>query len=63
MDKIEQICSKFGGKEAVAALLGLTKAAPYHWREYIPAKHHKSLVDAARERGIDLDYPDFHGEQ
>lgn len=70
MEPANEIIKKFGGVGAVASITGVTADAVYRWPYpkkrggcdgWIPAKHHTALVEAARKRGIKLEYSDFHG--
>jgi hypothetical protein len=59
MTSIDKICEKFGGKPTVAAILGLTKGAPYQWRGYIPTKYHLKLIEEGRQRQINISHAEL----
>lgn len=61
MANAKDIITKCGGAQAVADMLGLNFSAVYRWvyRGFIPARRQSDLLNAARERGIDLTPDDF----
>lgn len=68
MSVASDIIAKFGGVQKVADLTGLSATQIHRWtyeRErggtggLVPTKHQQPLLDAARERGIDLSEADF----
>lgn len=74
MDKspADIVIEKFGGHRVVAEILDLDLSRVYRWTYApenggtggtIPQKHQIPLMDAARERGIDLSPADFFPAQ
>lgn len=68
MEPAQSIIQKLGGEGAVAAITGTASTAPYRWQYprnkggtdgLIPQKHHRTLLDYARENGIALSAVDF----
>lgn len=68
MEPAKSIIEKLGGHRAVADLTGTALTAPYRWTHpvekggtggTIPQKHHRTLLEHARERGIPLTAEDF----
>lgn len=57
----EQIISKFGGLTGTAKAIGYPVSTVQGWGErgLIPLKHVPKLLEAARERNIDLTANDF----
>ena len=49
----QEIILQFGGRSALAKILGTTKNAVSNWyRSGIPAKHHRRVIQAAEDLGI-----------
>lgn len=68
MEPARTIVRKLGGPAKVAELTGAASTAPYRWqypREkggtggVIPQRHHRKLLDYARENRIELKAEDF----
>jgi hypothetical protein len=68
----QAVIQKFGGPSAVAELLGIHRTRVSNWQRpqssggtggLIPAKHQQRLLDAARERGLDLKAEHFFEPQ
>ena len=64
----ERIIKKCGGAKEVAKLAGVDLSRVHRWTYpkarggtdgRIPSKHHQSLLNRARERGIELSPSDF----
>ncbi len=64
--------SDFTGPEIVSGITGTRLTAPYRWMQsvqkggtggLIPQRHHATLIDAARERGLPLRYEHFAADQ
>ena len=62
------VIEKCGGPRVVAEMAGVDITVVYRWRfpperngtgGIIPARHHQTILDAARARGIDLKPSDF----
>lgn len=63
-----RIIGKFGGVGAVASVVGLNRSTVHRWTYpkeiggtdgLVPAQHQQTLINAARERGINLTPNDF----
>lgn len=61
MNAAENVIAKFGGQTALARLIGKKQGTVYHWSKVglIPSKWHKTILDIARENGIDLSTGDL----
>lgn len=68
MEPATTIILRLGGEDAVSRITGTASTAPYRWqysREkggtggIIPQRHHRTLLDYARENSIDLKAEDF----
>ena len=61
MSTIDGIIAKFGGEEALAALIGRNVSIVRYWKKIgtIPAKWHAILLELAQEQGIQLAPADF----
>jgi hypothetical protein len=68
MEPANTIISKLGGVEVVKSITGVHRTRVSNWKRpkesggtggTIPAKHIPKLLNAARERGIELDLADF----
>lgn len=67
-----RVIAKMGGAVAVADILGLDQSAVHRWTYprgprrgrggIVPARHQQPLLEAAREKGIDLRPEDFFDE-
>jgi hypothetical protein len=66
-----QIIEKLGGEPAVASATGTSYTAPYRWQHgtdkggtggKIPAKHIPTLLEYAKENGVELSASDFFAE-
>ena len=55
----DNIVNRMGGASAVAEICGITQGAVSQWRKYIPTKYVGILLDAAKQRKIDLDVNEF----
>lgn len=70
MNPAREIIDKFGGSGVVASITGVTPQRVLAWTYKnrpgtggkIPWKHHRALIEAAQERGIDLSLRDFYKE-
>lgn len=69
MEPALHIIAMFGGAEAVAEITGVTNDAVYRWTYprdkrgsdgFIPAKHHMTLVDAAKKKKLPLRLESFY---
>jgi hypothetical protein len=50
---VDEILIALGGRNAVGQALGVSRSAPYNWRQDgIPARHWHVLVQMAAKRGI-----------
>ena len=68
MEPARTIITKLGGEAAVAKITGTAFTAPYRWQHprskggcdgRIPQKHISTLLQFARENGIDLSAQEF----
>lgn len=61
MSVAERVISKFGGQVALATAIGKRQSTVQHWKKtgLIPARWQSTLLQVARERGIDLGPSDF----
>ena len=68
MQPAQKIIMRLGGEALVSEIAGVSLTTPYRWtypREAggtggtIPQKHHRTLLDYARRRGIRLEAADF----
>lgn len=62
MSQVERISAKFGGQKRLADSIGLHYSAVSQMkrrRGLIPVKHHQAIIDAARQRGIEITPNDF----
>lgn len=61
MNVVERIIEKFGSQEAVAKAVGVTQPTVSYWKEtgFIPARRQEQLLQAARDKQIDLTEADF----
>ncbi|HTX47488.1 MAG TPA: inositol-3-phosphate synthase [Solirubrobacteraceae bacterium] len=57
----ERIIRRFGGQSALARLLDKRQSTVEHWAQTgrVPAKWHQTLLNLAREHGINLEAKDF----
>lgn len=68
MQPAKTIIDKLGGEAVVSRVTQTAFTAPYRWQYprdkggtdgLIPQKHHRTLIDYAREQGIDLKAEEF----
>lgn len=68
MNPAQTIIVRLGGEALVASVTGTAYTAPYRWQAarakggtggLIPQRHHRTLIDYARSRGIALTAEDF----
>ena len=68
MEPARTIIEKLGGVTVVSEITGTAYTAPYRWQHskerggtggVIPLKHHRVLMEAAREKGVLLSAEDF----
>jgi hypothetical protein len=68
MEPARTIVQKLGGPAIVAEITGAASTAPYRWQYtrakggtggVIPQRHHRKLLDYAREKNIELKAEDF----
>ncbi len=61
MNTVEQVTEKFGGAEALAALIGKPPTTTAHWKRVgrIPVKWHPVLLDLAQKQEIQLSKADL----
>src|SRR5579875_81854 len=57
----ERIIRRFGGQSGLARLLGKRQSTVEHWAQTgrVPAQWHQTLLNLAREHGINLEAKDF----
>ncbi len=72
MEPASSIIKKLGGEAVVAEITGRAYTAPYRWqypRErggtggLVPQRHHRTLLDYARAKGIPLKPDDFLSQE
>lgn len=61
MNTARKIIAKFGTQAKIAEAIGKSESAAYYWAKVgtIPSRWHGPLLQAARDRGIDLSPEDF----
>lgn len=61
MNVAERVIAKFGSQSALAELLGTGQSTVQHWARTgrIPLRWHEAILDAAAEKGVDLDPADM----
>lgn len=68
MEPAATIIRNLGGEAVVAAILGMAYTAPYRWQHakekggtggLIPQRHHRALLDYAKQKGVKLRADDF----
>lgn len=68
MEPAKSIIERLGGEAVVAAITRTARSAPYGWQKskarggtdgLIPQKHHRALLEFAKENGIPLKAEDF----
>jgi len=68
MEPASSIVQKLGGESVVAKVTGTAYTAPYRWQHprerggtdgVIPQRHHRTLLDYARSKGISLKAEEF----
>lgn len=63
MEPARSVIQKLGGEARVSEITGTSYTAPYRWQHakdkggtggLIPQKHHRAILDYAREQGIEV---------
>ena len=59
----DKIAAKFGGQVPMAEAIGITQSTIAQWNRrsggIVPARHQQKILDAAKERGLDVTPADF----
>ena len=56
---VENVLSVFGGLHTIAELCHISISAVCQWRETVPTRHQQTLLEYARDNGIDFTPADF----
>lgn len=56
---VKNVLSSFGGLHNLAAMCVISISAVCQWRTGVPSKHQQTLLQYAREHGIDFTAEDF----